>query len=86
MASMIAANRLKVAFDEGRQAFGCWQMIPGSNVSRTLARTGVDWVLVDQEHGNIDGAWDFLPSHSFLHAAWIGGALNSVMPKSNCIS
>lgn len=23
------------------------QMIPGSNVSRTLARTGVDWVLVD---------------------------------------
>ncbi len=31
------------------------QMIPGSNVSRTLARTGVDWVLVDCEHGNIDG-------------------------------
>ena len=55
MASMSAANRLKVAFDEGRQAFGCWQMIPGSNVSRTLARTGVDWVLVDCEHGNIDG-------------------------------
>ncbi|PBP22066.1 HpcH/HpaI aldolase/citrate lyase family protein, partial [Diplocarpon rosae] len=25
------------------------QMIPGSNVSRTLARTGVDWVLVDGE-------------------------------------
>lgn len=25
------------------------QMIPGSNVSRTLARTGVDWVLVDCE-------------------------------------
>lgn len=24
-------------------------MIPGSNVSRTLARTGVDWVLVDCE-------------------------------------
>jgi hypothetical protein len=23
------------------------QMIPGSNVSRTLARTGVDWVVVD---------------------------------------
>ena len=25
------------------------QMIPGANVSRTLARTGVDWVLVDCE-------------------------------------
>lgn len=30
-------------------------MLPGSNVARTLARTGVDWVLVDTEHGNIDG-------------------------------
>jgi len=31
-------------------------MIPGANVSRTLARSGVDWVLVDCEHGNIDDA------------------------------
>jgi len=55
MASMKAANRLMVALKGASPAFGCWQMIPGSNVSRTLARTGVDWVLVDQEHGNIDG-------------------------------
>jgi 2-keto-3-deoxy-L-rhamnonate aldolase RhmA len=55
MASMKATNRLRVALGEATPAFGCWQMIPGSNVSRTLARTGVDWVLIDQEHGNIDG-------------------------------
>ncbi|KAH6719195.1 Pyruvate/Phosphoenolpyruvate kinase-like domain-containing protein [Leptodontidium sp. MPI-SDFR-AT-0119] len=55
--TMQKANRLKVAFDEGKGAsMGCWQMIPGSNVSRTLARTGVDWVLVDCEHGNMDDA------------------------------
>jgi len=54
MTSMKAANRLKVALEEGRQAMGCWQMIPGSNVSRALARSGVDWVMVDTEHGNID--------------------------------
>lgn len=42
--------------DEGKIGFGCWQMIPGANVSRTLARTGVDFVLVDCEHGNIDDA------------------------------
>lgn len=30
-------------------------MIRGANVSRVLARTGVDWVLVDCEHGDIDG-------------------------------
>jgi 2-keto-3-deoxy-L-rhamnonate aldolase RhmA len=55
---MAAANRLKVALEEGKApAMGCWQMIPGSNVSRVLARTGVDWVLVDCEHGNMDGEW-----------------------------
>jgi hypothetical protein len=56
MPSMKATNRLRVAFEEAKgPSMGCWQMIPGSNVSRTLARTGVDWVLVDCEHGNIDG-------------------------------
>jgi hypothetical protein len=56
MVSMQAANRLRRVMEEGKEpALGCWQMIPGANVSRTLARTGVDWVLVDCEHGNIDG-------------------------------
>ncbi|KAI1426391.1 Pyruvate/Phosphoenolpyruvate kinase-like domain-containing protein [Xylaria sp. FL1777] len=36
---------------------GVWQTLPGQNISRVLARTpGVDWVLVDCEHGNIDDA------------------------------
>ena len=41
----------------GNQAsLGMWQMLPGANVSRALARTpGIDWVLVDCEHGEIDG-------------------------------
>lgn len=56
MVSMQAANRLRRVMEEGKEpAMGCWQMIAGANVSRTLARTGVDWVLVDCEHGNIDG-------------------------------
>lgn len=59
-----AANRLKTVLDEGQRAsMGVWQMIPGSNVSRLMARSGVDWVLVDQEHGNIDGEWE----HAVLH-------------------
>lgn len=53
---MEAANHLKKVLDEGkRPSMGVWQMIPGSNVSRIMARSGVDWVAVDQEHGNIDG-------------------------------
>jgi len=57
MTSMKSTNRLREALQNG-PAMGCWQMIPGSNVSRSLARTGVDWVLVDMEHGNIDGEWN----------------------------
>lgn len=30
-------------------------MLPGSNLARTLAGSGMDWILVDTEHGNIDG-------------------------------
>lgn len=48
-------SRVKVALREGRQTFGLWQMIPGANVSRCLARAGADWVCVDCEHGNMDG-------------------------------
>ncbi|KAL7621983.1 hypothetical protein AAE478_007484 [Parahypoxylon ruwenzoriense] len=51
---MQASNRLKVSFLEGKQSFGAWQMLPGANISRLLARSGVDWVLIDCEHGNID--------------------------------
>jgi 4-hydroxy-2-oxoheptanedioate aldolase len=54
---MQAASRIRVALSEGRPSFGMWQMIPGANVSRLLARTGVDWVCVDCEHGNIDGVY-----------------------------
>ncbi|KAF9879962.1 aldolase citrate lyase family protein [Colletotrichum karsti] len=47
---------LWTAFNKGAgPSLGLWQMIPSANVSRALARSpGVDWVLVDCEHGNID--------------------------------
>ena len=60
---MFRSSKLKQVFAEGkRPAFGVWQMLPGANVSRILARSGADWVLVDCEHGNIDGmrAWFLL--------------------------
>lgn len=52
---MQASNRLRNVFAAGKQAMGMWQMIPGANVSRILASSGVDWVMVDCEHGNMDG-------------------------------
>jgi hypothetical protein len=53
--TMQGTNRVKSVLDKGGLALGVWQMLPGSNMSRTLARAGYDWVLVDCEHGNIDG-------------------------------
>lgn len=61
---------LKKAFDRAEGAsMGLWQCLPGANVSRTLARTpGIDWVMVDCEHGNLDGkrarlqlGWTLIP-------------------------
>ncbi|CAK7229364.1 hypothetical protein SBRCBS47491_007220 [Sporothrix bragantina] len=70
--AMAQANPLRQAFTrlrrggastntpDGQQiqaSLGMWQMLPGANVSRALARTpGIDWVLVDCEHGQIDDA------------------------------
>lgn len=53
-------------------------MLPGANVARVLARSGVDWVLVDCEHGNIDGIsslslvgpWCFPVSAGDRHVDW----------------
>ncbi|TKX23997.1 HpcH/HpaI aldolase-like protein 1 [Elsinoe australis] len=37
--------------EEGRSDIR--RMLPGTNVSRAIARTGFDWICVDTEHGNI---------------------------------
>lgn len=54
--TMQAANRLQKALRTGSGlTFGAWQMLPGSNHARVMARCGFDWICVDTEHGNIDG-------------------------------
>ncbi|KAK5123241.1 hypothetical protein LTR85_003440 [Meristemomyces frigidus] len=51
---MQTANRLQRALKSGKTTFGGWQMLPGANLSRTIARTpNLDWICVDTEHGNI---------------------------------
>lgn len=34
---------------------GFWQMLPGATLLRCLATSGCDRVMLDLEHGNIDG-------------------------------
>jgi 4-hydroxy-2-oxoheptanedioate aldolase len=54
--TMKNANRLQKALrTESGASFGAWQMLPGGNLSRVIARAGFDWVCVDCEHGNVAG-------------------------------
>jgi 4-hydroxy-2-oxoheptanedioate aldolase len=57
MASIMQkATTLRAALNKGSGlSFGAWQMLPGSNLTRTIARAGFDWILIDCEHGNIAG-------------------------------
>jgi 4-hydroxy-2-oxoheptanedioate aldolase len=52
---MQAANRLLKALKAGAPALGAWQMLPGTNGTRTICRSApnIDWLLVDIEHGNV---------------------------------
>lgn len=55
------SNTLRKALHTGSGlSFGAWQMLPGAYLSRTIARAGYDWVLIDCEHGNITGKPDLL--------------------------
>lgn len=59
--TMKNANSLLKALNTGSGlSFGAWQMLPGSYLSRTIARSGFDWVCIDTEHGNIAGKWNSL--------------------------
>jgi 4-hydroxy-2-oxoheptanedioate aldolase len=62
---MEQGNFLRKALQQGDgPSMGLWQMVPGANVSRALARVpGVDWVVIDCEHGNIDGQFRSMSSN-----------------------
>jgi len=48
---MANLNPLKQAWAEDRTAFGLWSVIPSSFSAEIFAKTGVDYVCVDQQHG-----------------------------------
>ncbi|KAI0152146.1 Phosphoenolpyruvate/pyruvate domain-containing protein [Hypoxylon sp. NC0597] len=80
---MLQGCVLKEAFLKNETpSIGVWQTLPGQNVSRVLARAGVDWVMVDCEHGNIDGTrklkLDLIP-HSELNVI-VDAAMHEAVP------
>jgi 4-hydroxy-2-oxoheptanedioate aldolase len=44
-------NRLKISLKEGKVVYGPWCTIPSAAVINVIAATGVDFVIIDMEHG-----------------------------------
>ena len=47
-------NRLRQLWREGRPTFGAIATIPSIQTVQIMARSGIDWIIVDLEHGPID--------------------------------
>ena len=47
-------NRLRQLWRDGRPTFGAIATIPSIQTVQIMARSGVDWIIVDLEHGPID--------------------------------
>jgi 4-hydroxy-2-oxoheptanedioate aldolase len=47
-------NRLRKEWREGRATFGAIATIPSLQTVQIMARSGLDWIVVDLEHGPID--------------------------------
>src|SRR5262245_24243897 len=63
-------NVIQEAVVGGRPSFGVWAAAPSQSGVEVLGRSGIDWVLLDMQHGNVDEG-SILP---LIQAAELGGA------------
>lgn len=47
-------NRLKALWREGKTTLGAIATIPSVQTVQVMARAGLDWIIIDMEHGAID--------------------------------
>lgn len=47
-------NRLRKLWREGRPTFGAIATIPSIQTAQIMGRSGLDWIIIDLEHGPID--------------------------------
>ncbi len=50
---MLRANHLKAALDRGDSVIGTWAIIPSVVTADVIAASGIDFVVIDAEHGPI---------------------------------
>ena len=54
MAEPNLTNRVKQMWRDKRPTFGAIATIPSIQTVQIMARSGIDWIIVDLEHGPID--------------------------------
>src|ERR1041385_8431565 len=55
----IRSLRLKLA--AGRPIFGIWVTLESASISEMAAAAGLDWIVIDAEHGHLD--WQDIVQH-----------------------
>ena len=68
--AVAAKNRVKETLSEGGVVFGTWLQTASPTVANILARSGMDFVTIDMEHG----PHSFSEAESILYAIEAGGA------------
>jgi 4-hydroxy-2-oxoheptanedioate aldolase len=66
----MAMNVIQQAASEGRPTFGVWSAAPSQAGAEILGRSGIDWVLLDLQHGSANEG-DLLP---LIQAIELGGS------------
>lgn len=56
-----AIRKFRGALASGRPAFGLWVTLESPSVTEMAAALGVDWVVIDAEHGHLD--WAAIVAH-----------------------
>ncbi|MCX5807575.1 MAG: aldolase/citrate lyase family protein [Proteobacteria bacterium] len=72
-------NRLKISLKEGKVVYGPWCTIPSAAVINVIAATGVDFVIIDMEHGPLS----FETVEDMIRAAEVEGCSAVVRVAKN---
>jgi 4-hydroxy-2-oxoheptanedioate aldolase len=72
-------NVIQRAMAEGRPTYGIWAAAPSASSAEALGRGGLDWILLDMQHGAVD-AGSLLP---LIQAVELGGSAVMVRVAHN---
>lgn len=73
-------NILKEKLKSGEKVFGTWSIIPSPTALNIIASSGIDFIIIDMEHGSVD--YESLPN--LMRAIESGGSQAVVrLPNSN---